>query len=87
MKTQELVKLQRLNLDMLDANRNLTSCLVDIYEKHGITHEEFNRAKMLLIQASRTLAKLNGKPYQPMGNTNKTDEEVTEPQNNNVIKY
>ena len=70
MKRQELVKLQRLNLDLLDANRNLTSYLIDVYEKNGITHEEFSKAKSLLRQASKALAKLNGKVDQPQGNIN-----------------
>jgi len=71
MNEQKLVKLQRLNLDMLDANRNLTSYLIDVYEKNGITHEEFNHAKSLLRQAGKILAKLNGKIDQPKGNNEK----------------
>ena len=61
MKEQELVRLQDLNIDLLDANRNLTSYLIDVYKKNGITHEEFSHAKSLLRQASKALAKLNGK--------------------------
>src|SRR3989344_9526356 len=59
MKTQELIKLQQLNIDMLDTNRNLISYLIVVYEKNGITHEEFIHAKMLLRQASKALQNLN----------------------------
>lgn len=82
MKTQELIKIQELNIDLLDANRNLTSYLIDVYEKNGITHEEFSHAKSLLRQAGKALAYLNGKPNQPtILDTKKTDEDFTEPKN------
>ena len=60
MKTQELEKLQQLNIDLLDANRNLISYLIQLYEKKMITPPEFSQAKSLLRQASKAIAKLNG---------------------------
>lgn len=69
MKTQELVRLQDLNIDLLDANRNLISYLIQVYKRNGITHEEYQHAKDLLSQVSKALQKLNGKTtHQPTGN-------------------
>ncbi len=67
----------------MDANRNLASYLIDVYEKNGITHEEFSHAKSLLRQASKALAKLNGKTDQPTGNTKKNYRRGNRTQNNN----
>jgi len=79
MNKQELIKLQRLNLDLLDANRNLTSYLVDVYERNGLSHEKFSHAKSLLRQAGKALSYLNGKIDQPKGNRKKTTDKGTEP--------
>ena len=59
MKTRELMHLQELNLDLLDANRNLASYLVDLYERRQISHEDFQRVKILYGEASKALARLN----------------------------
>jgi len=54
-----------------------------VYEKNGITHEEFSHAKSLLRQAVKALAKLNGKTDQPTGNTKKNYRRGNRTQNNN----
>ena len=69
MNQKELLRLQDLNSDMWDTNRNLLSYLIQVYKRNGITHEEYQHAKDLLSQVSKALQKLNGKPRnQPTGN-------------------
>ena len=61
-----LEKSLKLNYELFDANRNLLSYLISIYEKNGIPHESIEKSRMLLNQVSHILDKLNP----PTGNTN-----------------
>jgi hypothetical protein len=55
MKVQELSRLTDLNIELMDSNRNLMSYLIQVYERNGITHDEFSHAKSLLSQVSKVL--------------------------------
>lgn len=59
MKFQELSRLTNLNVELMDSNRNLMSYLIQVYERNGITHDEFSHAKDLLSQVSKVLQKID----------------------------
>lgn len=59
MKVQELSRLTDLNVELMDSNRNLMSYLIQVYERNGITHDEFSHAKSLLSQVSKVLQKID----------------------------
>jgi hypothetical protein len=62
MNRSQVVKLQELNLELLDANRNLMSYLIQTYKKTGIAIPEYIHADSLLSQVSNVLQKINGNP-------------------------
>ena len=66
-------KCQKLSFEVWESNRNLLSYLIQVYKRNGIKHEEYEHAKSLLSQLSKSMAKLNGNPDQPISNTDKSN--------------
>jgi len=62
MNLREITRLKDLNLELMDTNRNLMSYLIQVYERNGITHDEFRHAKALLLQVSKVLQKIDNPP-------------------------
>ena len=62
MNAQQLGRLQDLNIELLDTNRNLMSYLIQVYKKNGITGSEITHADELLAQVSKVLQKIDHQP-------------------------
>ena len=75
MNVKQLAELQDLNLELLDANRNLMAYLIQVYKKNGITHSETANADVLLSQVSKVLQKLDKPTNRQLTgrNTNRED--------------